>query len=155
MKKGKLIAFACIIAASLVLYLYFKPVNVHKVYDSVIYSFDSDIEYRTSIELDGQLYRDLFGKDKINGNLIVDKDRIYKVQLKYDGSVYFYHLVSWDDSKALKTLGTIQASKNLDKFWIKLNDIDKRYQLEDSYVFGPAHTKEEAEALVKQLMKSE
>ncbi len=155
MKKWKLITLTCVIAASVLLYWYFKPVDVHKEYDSVIYASDTDIEHSTTIKLDGQLHRNLFGKDMINANLIVDNDLVYNVQLKYNGSVYFYHMISWDDSKAIQTTGTIHASKNLDKVWLKLNDIDKRYNFEDSYVFGPADTKEEAEALVKQLINSE
>ncbi|WP_410513820.1 hypothetical protein PaeBR_05145 [Paenibacillus sp. BR2-3] len=50
-----------------------------------------------------------------------------------------------------RTLGTINASYNLDKVWLKLNDIDKKYNM-NGYVFGPASTKIEANELIRELV---
>lgn len=154
MKYKKRIFISCSLIIAILLFLYFRPVEIDKEYDSIIYSTDDGFEHSTKIKLTGELYRNPFGNSTMSGDLTVDGDLNYKVKLKYDKSSdnYFYTMIDWDDMKNHRTLGTIYTSSNLDKVWISLKAIDERYQIKESYVSGPANSLEEGNALAKELM---
>jgi len=134
-------------------YLYLRGVEIEKEYNAVIYSFDTDFEQETKIKITGKHYKKPFGNDTIIGELTVDNNLHYDFNLKYIGTKYFYLITDTNEYAQFRSVGTITASKNLDKVWVMLNDLNERYDIEHGYVFGPADSKERANELIKELMK--
>lgn len=133
-------------------YMYYKPVKLNYQYSSVIYSIESDFEKETIIEIEGLLYKRIFAKNVVIGELTVDYDLSYDFRLKFDGRNYFYVLSEVNEATLRRSIGTITLSKNFDKVWLMLTDIDERYDTK-AYVFGPADNGEEANRLVYEMLK--
>lgn len=141
-----------IIIVIIISYLYYiRAVEIDKQYNSVIYSFENEFEKETIISIKGKLYRKPFSKDSIVGKLTVDNDLSYDFILKGDGHKYFFLMTEYTDEALLRSIGTITVSKNLDKVWLMLKEVNSRYDI-DGYVFGPADDKEEANELIKEMM---
>ncbi|OBZ17587.1 hypothetical protein [Bacillus sp. FJAT-26390] len=101
--------------------------------------------------MSGDGYKRLLGKNTVMGTLTVDKDLTYPFKLEFDGQKYFFLITETNNWTVLKSIGTITASRNLDKIWLMLNGIDEKYGI-NGYVFGPADNKEEANELIKQML---
>ncbi|MEC0170397.1 hypothetical protein [Paenibacillus graminis] len=138
------------------LYLWLRPQHVEREYESVIYSNDTKIVKNTGIRLTGETIRGLllFTKSTFSGTLTVDGDLYYKVKLKDSGGYYLGVLTDFNADSSTRTTGVITASKKLDRFWITLTDLDKRYGLghDEGNISGPASTLEEAKQVRKDIL---
>jgi hypothetical protein len=153
-RRNQLVGSIILIIIALLTYsLYPKKFEVEREYKSIFYSFDTDFEQETIIKMSGDWYKKPFGKDTIIGTLTVDKDHTYPFKLEYDGQKYFF-LITENEQSKLKSIGTITVSRNLDKVWLMLKDINEKYGI-DGYVFGPADNKEEANESIRQMMDFE
>lgn len=143
-----------IIALVTISYLYFSPTTVHKEMEGLVYSFDSDFERKTQMVISGNSNRNVFSRDSFIGELVVDDDLSYDVELYYDGGKLFGTITTFGKDAMLKSVGSVMATKELEYIWITLNDINEKYGIQEGYIFSPADSKEEANNLIKkELMK--
>ncbi|MNW64249.1 hypothetical protein D3C74_425160 [compost metagenome] len=76
------------------------------------------------------------------------------MKLKDSGGYYLGVLTDFNADSSTRTTGVITASKKLDRFWITLTDLDKRYGLghDEGNISGPASTLEEAKQVRKDIL---
>ena len=120
----------------------------------LIYSFDSNFEKKTQIVISGKSNRNAFSRDSFIGELVVDDDLSYDIELYYDGGKLFGTITTFSKDATLNSVGNVMATKELDFIWISLNDINEKYGIQEGYIFSPADSKEEANELIKkEIMK--
>ncbi|MEC0204838.1 hypothetical protein P4H39_19720 [Paenibacillus lautus] len=135
-------------------YLYFSPTTVHKEMEGLIYSFNSNFEKKTQIVIAGKSNRNVFSRDSFIGQLVVDDDLSYDIELYYEDGKLFGTITTFSEDAMLNSVGSVMATKKLDYIWITLNDINEKYGIQEGYIFSPADSKEEANELIKkELMK--
>ncbi|WP_379154838.1 hypothetical protein [Paenibacillus sp. sgz5001063] len=138
------------------LYLWMRPQHAEREYGSIIYTNESGIIKSTTLYFKGQVVRGvlLFSKSTFNGTLTVDQDLTYKIKLKDSGGYYLGVMTALDADHSTRITGVISASKKLDRFWITLTDLDKRYNLKngEGNIAGPASTLEEAKQVGKDIL---
>lgn len=137
------------------IYFYHKPDWIEREHQSVIYSFEQQFEKKTTVVLEGEHYRNLFGREVFIGKLKTDEDLEYEIKLTEQGSGFFGILTTLDNYKAIETIGSVMTSGDFDNVWIQLDDINERYGFSEAegYVAGPADTKEEANEIAKNITK--
>lgn len=142
----KMWVFSCIVIVVIItiMYSYHRPHPIEVSLSSIIYSNDSDFEKTTMVTLKGDLYKSLIGNGIVKGELSTDEDLTYKVTLKQESNTYSGFLYEWDSNKNIRSIGSIMATKELDKIWLQLDEINERYSLTEGYIAGPAHTIKEA-----------
>jgi len=136
-------------------YVWLKPNPLEREYNSVVYSYDTGVVGSIPIKLKGERYRSLLGKKSFVGELTADNDLNYKIVLKENDQQYFGTIVTFDAMNAIHTLGTVMASKKLDKVWLKLEAINQKYQLQDGYISGPTNSLEEAEQIAREVLSGD
>jgi len=152
----KWISIAGIIVIIAVAYLYHQPKPMDFTYESVIYSNESDFEKQTIVKLKGNYYRNLFGKNVWIGELVADVDLRYEVKLeKMDRTKYFSILTRNEPKGHLTTIGSVMTSKNFDKVWLQLDDINEKYNIIEGYIGGPAGNKYEGNDVASKIIKGE
>lgn len=143
-----------IIVLVTIAYLGFSPTAVHKEMEGLIYSFDSNFEKKTQIVISGKSNRNVFSRDSFIGQLVVDDDLSYDIDLYYEDGKLFGTITTFSEDEMLNSVGSVMATKKLDYIWITLNDINEKYGIQEGYIFSPADSKEEANELIKkELMK--
>ncbi|CAM4481641.1 hypothetical protein [Paenibacillus tarimensis] len=156
MKKATIIISSLVlIAVVLFLYTTFKPSAVDKEITSVIYSTEEGVEKQSVVQLVGSVQRHSFSSRVFQGRLTVDHDLAYDVKLSESGSGFFGTIVFSDSYIDIQTKGTVYASKELDRIWIWLDELDKRYDMENGYIAGPASTQAEANDIARSLIEGQ
>lgn len=150
-----IVGFLVLLIAILLIYFYHKPERIEREIQSAIYSFDQQFEKETTVVLEGEHYRNLFGPEVFVGRLKTDEDLEYDIELKEQGNGFLGILVSKDDYKVTVTIGSVSTSRKFDKVWLQLDDINERYGFfeAEGYVAGPASTKEEANEVAKRILE--
>lgn len=126
-----------------------SPTTVHKEMEDLIYSFDSNFEKKTQIVISGKSNRSVFSRDSFIGELVVDDDLSYDIELYYDGGKLLGTITTFSKDATLNSVGNVMATKELDYLWISLNEINEKYGIQEGYIFSPADSKEEANELIK------
>lgn len=153
MKKKVWILVTIVILGIVALtYIRLKPDLLDREFSSVVYSNDTGFTTTTTIKLKGELYKGLIGANRFIGEMTADNDLKYEVTLKETDQQYLGLITTFDENKSLRTIGSIVFSRKLDKVWIKLEDINQRYQLQDGYISGPANNLEEAQQIAREVM---
>lgn len=153
MKKKVWILVTMVILGIVALtYIRLKPDPLDREFSSVVYSNDTGFTSTTIIKLKGELYKGLLGANRFIGEMTVDNDLKYDVTLKEDDQQYWGIITTFDENKSNRTIGSIVFSRKLDKVWIKLDDINQRYQLQDGYISGPANNLEDAQQIAREVM---
>ncbi|PZD97332.1 hypothetical protein DNH61_02990 [Paenibacillus sambharensis] len=156
MKKITIIICSLVVIAAVIfLYTAFKPAAVDKEIASVIYSTEEGVEKQSVVQLVGNVQRHSFSSRVFQGRLTVDHDLAYDVKLSESGSGFFGTIVSFNSDKSIQTKGTVYASKELDRVWIWLDELDKRYNMENGYIAGPASTQAEANEIARSLIEGQ
>lgn len=154
MTKRNTYIVVIIIVLVIIAYLYFSPTAVHKEMEVLIYSFDSNFEKKTKMVISGKSNRNVFSRDSFIGELVVDDDLSYDIELYYDRGKLFGTITTFSKDATINSVGNVMATKELDYIWISLNDINEKYGIQEGYIFSPADSKEEANELIKkELMK--
>lgn len=151
-KKIWILLSIAILSTVYLLYVLLQSKQIEQEYRSIIYSNDTGFERMTLIKLKGNLYIELFGKDKFVGEITVDNDLIYEIKLNENGNQYFGVITTLDKMANVHTRGTVITSKKFDEVWVNLNDINQRYQLEVGYISGPAKNLEEANQIAREVI---
>ncbi|RIX53680.1 hypothetical protein D3P08_09675 [Paenibacillus nanensis] len=125
-------------------YFYHQPERIEREHKSVIYSVENDFEKQTSIALEGNYYRNLFGRDVFIGKLMTDDDLEYEIKLYDEGGNFQGSITTLNSNNVTETIGSVMTSRHFDNVWVQLDNINERYNLSDGYITGPATTKEEA-----------
>lgn len=155
MKKYKVLILSGTVVIAAVIYFlidYHQPRHIEANYSSTIYSKESKFEKQMVVRISGNLYKSLFEKDMLIGQMTVNNNLKYEIKLKRDGNKYF-EILTKIDNESLISIGSIMTSINLDKVWLQLNDINDRYNLIDGYVSGPAKNTEEANNVARSIIE--
>lgn len=151
MKKWIWLAAVAVIAAGI--WIYHMPREIHHELKGIIYSVDGAFEQPAEIIVTGKKYPDPFGKPVMKGTVSIDGLFQVPVTMVFDGTSYFCAVTESGDDKVQITKGTVYASRELDRFWIQLDEIRKHYGIKDAYVFAPAMYRGEANASIEEMLK--
>lgn len=133
-------------------YVLIKPDQLDREFNSIVYSSDTGFSTTTTIRLKGDLYKSLLSANRFIGELTADNDLKYKITLQENDQQYLGIITTLDRSKSTRTIGIVLVSRELDKVWIKLEDMNQRYQLKEGYISGPANNLEEAQQIAREVM---
>ncbi len=133
-------------------YMLLKPDPIDRKFNSIVYSSDTGFSTTTTIKLKGDLYNRLLGENQFIGELTADDDLKYKITLHENDRQYLGMITAFDSEKSIRTIGSVTLSRNFDKVWIKLEEMNQRYQLQDGYISGPANNLEEAQQIAREVM---
>ncbi|MCM3783460.1 hypothetical protein M3231_10780 [Neobacillus mesonae] len=81
----RILFYASLLAVVIVLILYHGGVPFEKSYNGILYSNEDAFEQKTTIKVEGELYKRLSGKHRIVGNVTVDEDLTYRFAADLDG----------------------------------------------------------------------
>lgn len=141
-----------LIGASLLFYQYIQPDRLNMEYDSTIYSDVAGFEQSTVIRLNGELFKKPFGKNVFKGEIIADEEFAYAIHLIEIDNYYLGLITKMDEVSRTHTIGTVMTSKNIDKVWIKLDELNEKYDLQEGYISGPAKNMEEAIQIAREVI---
>lgn len=147
MKKYGILIASCIsvLVALFLIYNFYRPRHIEVSLNSLIYSVDQNYERQTSLSITGEKHRYLSGKKLFLGKMIVDNDLTYDLKLEREDDTYMEILPKREQKSAVfETGGSIMLSTDFGQAWLQLDDINKRYNLKDGYLSGPASTLKEA-----------
>ncbi|ASA19431.1 hypothetical protein [Paenibacillus donghaensis] len=135
-------------------YAYLQPRPIEQEYNSMIYSNDNDFTKRTTMRLKGDLYQKIVGGGRIQAELTADDEFSYKVTLEKQDDHYFgaIILIALGEQASTHTIGTVMLSEELDKAWLKLDEVNDKYQLVEGYISGPASSREAALQVAREVM---
>lgn len=133
-------------------YMLLKPDPLDREFNSIVYSSDTGFSTTTTIKIKGDLYNRLLGENQFIGELTADNDLKYKITLYENDWQYLGMIITFDKEKSIQTIGSVVLSHELDKVWIKLDDMNQRYQLKDGYISGPANNLEEAQQIAWEVL---
>ncbi len=150
------VAVLVVLVVVLLGYLWLRPQPFEREYSSVIYSNDTGMVKNTVMELKGDTYRGFPGKSEFVGKLTADGDLQYGIKLKESGGYYLGIMTFFGEDRTIHTIGVVNASVKLNKLWVMLIDINKRYGFEngEGYIAGPASTVQEAQQVARDIMGS-
>ncbi|ULO06536.1 hypothetical protein H1230_26610 [Paenibacillus sp. 19GGS1-52] len=146
-KTRRLIISIALLGIIYWLFVWLQPQPFEREYSSIIYSTaDQSFARSTDIKLKGNKYRKLLGPDIFVGELTADHDLNYKIKLEGGKTPYSGLITAHDATKATRSIGIVTVSFNFDKIWMELDDINRRYKLQegDGYISSPAKNREEA-----------
>ncbi|MNZ97637.1 hypothetical protein D3C78_1168860 [compost metagenome] len=138
------------------LHRYHQPELIHKQFNGVIYSNESNFVKESFIYIHGDLHKNLFGREVLIGELLLDTDLKYDIKLN-DSDIGYFGFIQLHNhnDKTIKTIGSVMLSPNMDKTWIQLHDLNNRYHLQDAYVSGPAKNMEEGNDIARSFLEGE
>lgn len=145
-KTRWIIASIALLGIIYLLFVWLQPQPFEREYSSIIYSTEHSFEKSTVIKLKGNKYRKLLGPDTFVGELTADHDLKYKIKLAGGKTPYCGLITARDATEATRSIGIVTVSLNFDKIWMELDDINRRYKLQegDGYISSPAKNREEA-----------
>lgn len=153
MKKKWILIGIIIFAAIFLIYEYLFPHVIKESYSSIVYSIESKFEKQTIVAIKGKLHKNVFVENVFVGEMIIDENLRYDINLKSDGQKYFGALLTEDsDFLRLETIGSVMTSTNFDKIWIQLDDMNDKYYLTEGYISGPATNSKEANDIARTIM---
>lgn len=138
---------SCLILLTVIYFTidYIRPYKIDVEYGGIIYSNETKFEKKTVINIHGDLYKSLFGRNAFNGELILDKEVKHNIKLYQEDNNYFGILTSIESEfKNIETIGSVLISNNFDRAWIQLDEINLKYDIVEGYISGPANTIDEA-----------
>ena len=138
---------SCLIILIAIYFLtnYIRPNKIDIEQTGLIYTNDATYMKKTTIKIQGDLYKSLFSRNTFIGELILDGDLKHDIKLYQEDNRYFGLLTSIDDEyRAVETIGSVSLSINFDRTWIQSDEINLRYDLYEGYISSPANTIDEA-----------
>lgn len=127
---------------------YIRPHKIDVEYGGIIYTNETRFEEKTVINIHGDLYRSIFGRNAFIGELTLDKGVKHQIKLYQEDSNYFGSLTSIESEfRNIESIGSVLVSKNFDRAWIQLDEINLKYNLVEAYISGPANAIDEAKRI--------
>lgn len=151
-KKVWILVSIAIIGIVVLFYTLLKPDQLNREYSSVVYSNDTGFTTPITIKLKGEIYKGLLGANKFIGEMTADNELKYKITLTENEQQYWGLITTFGENRSIRTIGIVMVSRKIDKVWIKLEDINQRYQLQDGYISGPANNLKEAQQIALEVM---
>ena len=134
---------------------YYRPQPVEHKAEGFVYDNISSFGAAASVSFRGQIERSIFGADVFRGSLEAGELR-YNFVMKKEANTYFGFIHEkgereYREYSELETSGTVYASGDLDRIWLKLQAWDELYGLQDAYFAAPAAERGQALAVAREL----